>query len=150
MYAVVKTGGRQYKVQAQDVIRVQKLDGEAGSIVRLEDVIAIGADGKIETGSLDKAAVGATVVAQDRDEKVISFKKRRRQNSRRKRGHRQQMTVLRIEEIAKDGNISAKPKSAEKKAAPKEAKPAAEKKEAAPKKAASKAAKKPAAKKADK
>lgn len=94
MFAVVETGGKQYKVAANDVIKVEKLAGEAGATITLDRVLMV--DGKLGTPTLAGATVTATIVAQDRADKVISFKKRRRQNSRRKRGHRQEVTVLKI------------------------------------------------------
>ncbi|MAF68025.1 MAG: 50S ribosomal protein L21 [Micavibrio sp.] len=99
MYAIVRTGGKQYKVQKDDVIRVEKMDVEAGDKVTLDDILLF-SDGKTSTlGDKVKAKVTAEVIANDRDKKVIIFKKRRRQNSRRKNGHRQHKTVLRITDI---------------------------------------------------
>jgi len=99
MFAVLKTGGKQYRVAPDDVIRVEKIAGEAGASVELGDVLMIGAeDGAITIGAplVEGARIAAEIVEQTRGEKVIAFKKRRRQNSRRKRGHRQELTVLRI------------------------------------------------------
>lgn len=101
MYAVVKTGGKQYKVQKDDVIRVEKLDAEAGKSVTLDEVLMVN-DGKKSTiGAplVSGAKVTAEVLEQTRGEKVIVFKKKRRQNYRRKKGHRQDLTVLRIKDI---------------------------------------------------
>ena len=101
MYAVIKTGGKQYKVQKDDVIRVEKLEVEAGKNVTLEEVLMLN-DGKKSTiGSslVDGAKVTAEVLEQTRADKVIIFKKKRRQNYRRKKGHRQHLTVLRIKDI---------------------------------------------------
>lgn len=153
MFAVIKTGGKQYRVTENDVLVVEKLVAEAGDTVQFDEVLMIGEDGKAPTvGSplIDKAAVTAEVVRQTRGEKIIIFKKRRRQNSRRKNGHRQDLTLVKITGISATG---AK-KAAAKKAAPKKAaedKPAAEKKAAPAKKPAAKketAAKKAPAKKA--
>lgn len=156
MFAVVKTGAKQYKVAAGDVIKVEKLDGEAGSNVTLDHVLMVGNDKGVEVGTptISGTVVTAEILEQARAEKIIIFKKRRRQNSRRKNGHRQELTVLRILEIGKGSAKKAAPAKAEakpvaKKAAPKkaaEAKVEAAPKKAAPKKAAAKKA--PAAKKA--
>lgn len=161
MFAVIKTGGKQYKVAENDVIVVEKLAAEAGATVELADVLMIGESGavaKTASADLSKAAVFAEVVEQSRADKIIIFKKKRRQNYRRKAGHRQHQTVLRITGISATGT---KPKAAAKKAAPKKEaakaddakeapKKAAAKKEApkkaAPKKAAAKTEAKPAAK----
>lgn len=152
MFAVVKTGGKQYKVAENDVIIVEKLAGETGATITLGDVLMIGETGKAAqtaSGDLSKAAVFAEVLDQNRADKIIIFKKKRRQNYRRKAGHRQHQTVLRITGISATGT---KPKAAEKKTAPKkEADAAAEPKKetkTAPKKAAAKSESKPAAKKA--
>lgn len=135
MYAVVKTGGKQYRVSKDDILRVERLDGEAGDIITLNDVMMLGKADDLTVGAplVSGASVAAEIVEQIRDKKIIIFKKRRRQNYRRKKGHRQHLTVLRVTDILTDG---AKPKPAAKKAAPKkaEAKTAAEK--PAPKKAA--------------
>ena len=98
MFAVIKTGGKQYKVAANDVIRVEKLAGEAGETVTLDQVLMVG--DKIGAPTVAGASVTATVVEQTRADKVIIFKKKRRQNYRRKKGHRQELTVLRITDIA--------------------------------------------------
>lgn len=135
MFAVIKTGGKQYRVAADDVLQIGNVTGEVGDIVEIGHVLAWGDGDKVTIGApfVDGALVTAEVVAQGRGRKVIAFKKRRRQNSRRKRGHRQLLTTVRISEILLDG---AKPsKKAAGKPAPKaeaEAKPAA-RKEAAPK-----------------
>lgn len=153
MFAVIKTGGKQYRVSENDVLVVEKLAADAGATVEFNDVLMIGEDGKaptVGTPLIDKAAVFGEVVKQTRGEKVIIFKKRRRQNSRRKNGHRQDLTLVKITSISASG---AKPKAAAKTAAPKKAAEkaeAGEEKKAAPKKAPAKkaAAKKTAAKKA--
>jgi large subunit ribosomal protein L21 len=102
MYAVIKTGGKQYRVAAKDVVTIEKLAAEAGSKVEFTEVLMVGGgEGSPKVGSpvLAGAKVVAEVVEQSRAPKVIAFKKRRRKNSRRKRGHRQHQTVVRITEI---------------------------------------------------
>ncbi|MCT2398275.1 50S ribosomal protein L21 [Novosphingobium mangrovi (ex Huang et al. 2023)] len=94
MFAVVRTGGKQYRVAAGDKIAVEKLAGEAGETITLGDVLLAGNDGEIADAS--KVKVSAEIIAQAKSEKVVVFKKRRRHNYRRKNGHRQQMTLLRI------------------------------------------------------
>ncbi len=98
MFAVIRTGGKQYRVVPEAVLKVEKLEGEAGSTITFTDVLAVGSDAGTTIGAplVAGATVTATVIAQDRLDKVIIFKKRRRQNSRRKQGHRQHVTVLRI------------------------------------------------------
>lgn len=105
MFAVIKTGGKQYKVAAEDEITVMALDGEAGDAVSFSEVLSFGDGATVEFGAptLEGARVAAEIVAQKRGPKVIAFKKRRRQNSRRKRGHRQDLTVVRITELLKAG-----------------------------------------------
>jgi len=97
MFAVIKTGGKQYRVASGDVIKVEKLEAEAGSTVTLDQVLMAG--DKIGTPLVAGVTVSAEVVAQDRGPKIIIFKKKRRQNYRRKNGHRQDITVLRITDI---------------------------------------------------
>jgi large subunit ribosomal protein L21 len=101
MFAVIRTGGKQYRVAPDEILKVEKLEAEAGSTVTFTDVLAVGGDGALKIGApmLAGATVTATVIAQDRLAKIIIFKKRRRQNSRRKNGHRQCVTVLRIAAI---------------------------------------------------
>jgi large subunit ribosomal protein L21 len=101
MFAVIRTGGKQYRVQPDQVLKVEKLEAEAGGTVTFTDILALGGEGSITIGAptVAGATVTATVIAQDRLEKVIIFKKRRRQNSRRKNGHRQHVTVLRVSAI---------------------------------------------------
>ena len=169
MFAVIRTGGKQYRVAKDDKIIVEKLLGEPGTMVELSDVLMIGGDGKaltVGTPVIDKAAVFAEVVEQSRADKIIVFKKNRRKGYRRTRGHRQQQTVLRIVDVSPTG---AKPKGIVAKAAPKKdnkppaskteaktgAKKGAPKKEAAKKEGSKKEAKaptkkEPAKKKADK
>lgn len=101
MYAVIKTGGKQYRVAQNDVVTVEKIEAEAGTKVTLNDVLMIADGDKLTLGDkLAKASVIAEVLEQTRGPKVIIFKKRRRQNSRRKNGHRQNLTVLRITDIS--------------------------------------------------
>lgn len=101
MFAVIRTGGKQYRVEPNMVLKVEKLEVEAGSTITFDDVLAVGGESGTTIGAptVAGAKVTATVIAQDRLKKVIIFKKRRRQNSRRKNGHRQPVTVLRIQEI---------------------------------------------------
>jgi large subunit ribosomal protein L21 len=101
MYAVIKTGGKQYRVAADDVLTVEKIAGEAGARIEFGEVLMLGGEGdpKIGAPEVSGAKVVAEVIAQGRAPKVIAFKKRRRKNSRRKRGHRQQQTTVRIKEI---------------------------------------------------
>lgn len=94
MFAVVRTGGKQYRVAAGDKIAVEKLAGEAGETITLGDVLLAGNDGAIADAA--NVTVSAEIIAQAKSEKVVVFKKRRRHNYRRKNGHRQQMTLLRI------------------------------------------------------
>jgi large subunit ribosomal protein L21 len=105
MFAVIRTGGKQYRVTPNALLKVEKLEAEAGGIVTFTDVLAVGGDGNLTIGSpiVADASVTATVIAQDRLDKVIIFKKRRRQNSRRRNGHRQHVTVLRIGDINANG-----------------------------------------------
>ena len=101
MFAVIRTGGKQYKVAKDDVISVEKLAGEPGALIELAEVLMIGEGAEVTTGTplLAGASVAATVVEQTRAPKIIIFKKQRRKNYRRKKGHRQHQTVLRIGEI---------------------------------------------------
>ncbi|MXP24507.1 50S ribosomal protein L21 [Altererythrobacter indicus] len=110
MFAVVRTGGKQYRVAAGDKIAVEKLAGEAGETVTLGDVLLAGEGDKL--AEVGKVTVSAEIIAQAKSEKVVVFKKRRRHNYRRKQGHRQQMTLLRILSVGDS-------KAASKKAAPK-------------------------------
>ena len=122
MFAVVRTGGKQYRVAAGDKIAVEKLAGEAGDKITLGDVILAGEDGAIADAA--KVLVSAEIIAQAKSEKVIVFKKRRRHNYRRRNGHRQQMTLLRILAVG-DEKPAAKKAAAKKAEAPAEA-PAAD------------------------
>lgn len=166
MFAVVRTGGKQYRVAEGDKIAVEKLAGEAGETITLGDILLAGEGADLADAS--KVTVSAEIIAQAKSEKVVVFKKRRRHNYRRKSGHRQQMTLLRIVGVGEGTKVpakkaaaapkaddapaaapaaEAKAKPAAKKAAPKAAaaKPAAEEKAPAKKAAPKKAAQKPAA-----
>lgn len=101
MYAVLKTGGKQYRVAAEEVIKVEKLDGEAGDKITLDEVLMVGEGDDVKVGApfVKGATVEAEILEQARAKKIIVFKKRRRQNYRRKKGHRQHLTVLRIKTI---------------------------------------------------
>ncbi len=105
MFAVIRTGGKQYRVTPNALLKVEKLEAAPGSSITFTDVLAVGHDGHLTIGApiVDGASVTATVIAQDRLDKVIIFKKRRRQNSRRRNGHRQHVTVLRIGGISGAG-----------------------------------------------
>ena len=135
MFAVVRTGGKQYRVAAGDKIAVEKLAGEAGDTITLGDVLLAGEGDSLSDAG--KVTVSAEIIAQAKSEKVIVFKKRRRHNYRRKNGHRQQMTLLRITDV---GAGSAKKAAPKKEAAPKAdaAEDKAPAKKVAPKKAAAK------------
>lgn len=101
MYAVIKTGGKQYRVQKDDIIEVELLDAEVGASVTLDEVLLVGNEGKAKIGAptVAGASVKANVLNQKRGDKIIVFKKKRRQNYRRKNGHRQHITVLKITDI---------------------------------------------------
>lgn len=152
MFAVIKTGGKQYKVSSNDVLRVEKLAAEEGATIQFNEVLMVGGDGAPTVGAprVEGAGVQAEVMAQIKGEKTISFKKRRRKHSsQRRKGHRQELTLVRIGEILASGadksgiaaavgagSVSAAAVAAAapaKKAAPKKAAPKAEPKaEAAP------------------
>jgi large subunit ribosomal protein L21 len=125
MYAVIRTGGKQYRVAADDVLEVERLTGEPGDKVEFAEVLLLGGgegDPQIGAPLVAGAMVAAEVVDHHRGEKIIIFKKKRRQNYRRKRGHRQELTTVKITQILANGE---KPKKeAKAKAAPAEAKPA--------------------------
>ena len=110
MFAVLKTGGKQYKVAKNDVIEIERLPGEAGQQVVFDQVLMLGDGASATVGAplIAGASVAATVLEQSLADKVIIFKKRRRHNYRRKRGHRQQLSVVRIDEILTDGAKPAK------------------------------------------
>ena len=123
MFAVIKTGGKQYKVAADDLVKIEKLDGDEGDSVTFDDVLMVGSEDNMKVGApfVEGAAVAGEIVTQARDRKIIIFKKRRRQNSRRKNGHRQFFTTVKITDILLDGaKPAAKKKAAPKKEAPKE------------------------------
>jgi len=124
MFAVIKTGGKQYRVAADDVLKIEKVAGEVGEIVTLGAVLAYGEGDNVTIGApfVEGASVAVEVVEQSRGPKVIAFKKRRRQNSRRKRGHRQELTTVRVTEILTAG---AQPKKAAAKKASKKTEAAA-------------------------
>ncbi len=104
MFAVFKTGGKQYRVAAEDVLKVDKIKGEPGEIIEFGEVLVVGGDNMmLGAPTVAGATVAAEVLEQARGPKIIAFKKRRRKNSRRKRGHRQEFTLLRITEILTDG-----------------------------------------------
>ena len=149
MFAVIRTGGKQYRVAKDDTIVVEKLAGDPGTMVELSEVLMIGSGKSASIGSplVDKAAVFAEVVEQSRADKIIVFKKHRRKNYRRTRGHRQQQTVLRILDVSPTG---AKPKAVAKAKAASQGTPKATPKPASkpePQKETKKEAKKPEAKK---
>jgi large subunit ribosomal protein L21 len=121
MYAVIKTGGKQYKVAEKDTIELDRLSGEAGDQVAFGDVLMVGGDNGVTVGSpmVAGAQVAGEIVAHTRSATILVFKKRRRQNSKRSRGHRQEHTVVRITEILTDGKApsrAAAPKKARAKA----------------------------------
>jgi large subunit ribosomal protein L21 len=114
MFAVFKTGGKQYRVAADDVLQIDKVKGEPGQIVAFGEVLLVGGDAvTLGKPTVAGATVAAEVLDQARGPKIIAFKKRRRKNSRRKRGHRQEFTLIRITEILTDGkapSLEAKPR----------------------------------------
>ena len=114
MFAVIRTGGKQYRVAAEDVIKVEKVKGDPGEIVQFGEVLVVGGDDvTLGVPTVAGASVAAEVLEQGRGAKVIAFKKRRRKNSRRRRGHRQEFTLLRVTEILTDGakpTVTARPK----------------------------------------
>lgn len=140
MYALVRTGGKQYRVAKDDTILVERISADEGAEVILDDIVMLGDGDKVTIGTprVEGAAVSATVVSQTRGPKIIIFRRKRRKNHRRTQGHRQDLTLLKINAIAEDGK-ALKPKAAP-------AKKAAAKADAAPKAAAKKAAPKAEAK----
>jgi large subunit ribosomal protein L21 len=169
MFAVIKAGGKQYRVAAEDVIRIDRIDGEPGSVVEFGEVLMLGGDNvQVGAPTISGACVAGEVLQHTRGDKVIAFKKRRRKNSRRKRGYRHDFTMIRITEILTEGQKPSKtPKprperkprpvvadtaveGADTDAAPKAAKSGAKDKAAKGKAAAKKPAKSASAKKADK
>ena len=108
MYAVIKTGGKQYRVAADDVLKIEKVDGEVGEVISFGDVLMIGGESPtVGTPVVDGASVAAEVLEQGRARKVLVFKKKRRQNYRRKKGHRQEQTTIRITDISVGGSSLA-------------------------------------------
>ena len=123
MFAVIKTGGKQYRVNPDDVVSVERLDGAVGDTVVFPEILMVGGDAGLSLGAptVAGASVAAEIVEQARGDKVIAFKKRRRKNSRRKRGHRQEFTLVRVTEILTDGATptkTARPKRERKPAEP--------------------------------
>ena len=147
MYAVVKTGGKQYRVTKDDTILVEKLDADEGQTLTLSDVMLLGDGDKVTVGTpvVANASVEAQVVSQTRGPKILIFRRKRRKNHRRTQGLRQDLTLLKITDINTSGKKAAPAKKA---AAKTEAKPAAKKEAAPAKKAAAKAEAKPTVKKA--
>ena len=124
MFAVIKTGGKQYTVAADDLLKVEKLDADAGSTVTFDEVLMVGngTDTTVGAPTVEGASVVAEVVEQGRGRKIIIFKKRRRQNSRRRNGHRQSFTLVKVTDILTGGAKPAKTAAPKKAAAkPKEA-----------------------------
>lgn len=149
MFAVIKTGGKQYKVSAGDILKIERLTGDAGHKIDFQDVFMIGDDKSVKVGTptVAKAVVKATVLEQARGDKIIVYKKKRRQGYDRKNGHRQDLSVIHIDELIDGGKSLAKAER-KVKAAPKKA---AETKKSAPEKktVAKKVAATPAKKTAD-
>jgi large subunit ribosomal protein L21 len=161
MFAVFKTGGKQYRVAADDVLKVATVKGEPGEIVEFGEVLVVGGESvTLGAPTISGATVAAEVIEQGRGPKIIAFKKRRRKNSRRKRGFREEFTLLRITEILTDGKKPSKEARPKRAKAPKpesaaavdgdesaaEASATTAKKKKAPAKPKASAAKKPAAK----
>jgi large subunit ribosomal protein L21 len=145
MFAVIKAGGKQYRVAEDQVLKVEGVKGEPGTIVQIGDVIMLGGDTpQFGTPMIEGASVAAEIIEHGRGAKVIAFKKRRRKNSRRKRGHRQDFVLIRISEILTQG---AKPTKGPKPKPEAKAKPATDEGSDDKPKARKKPAKKPAAKK---
>jgi large subunit ribosomal protein L21 len=133
MFAVFKTGGKQYRVAAEDVLKVDKVKGEPGEIVEFGEVLVVGGDNvTLGVPTVAGATVAAEVLEQGRGAKIIAFKKRRRKNSRRKIGHRQEFTLLRITEILTDGKKPNKEVQPRKKSVRKPAVPSTDAAESAP------------------
>jgi len=127
MFAVIKTGGKQYRVAANDVLTIEKLEGAAGDTVEFNEILMVGEGAGATVGAplVEGAMVVAEVVEQGRARKVIAFKKRRRQNSKRMRGHRQHQTIVKIIDILTGGAKPSKKAAVKKEAAPKAEAPAA-------------------------
>src|SRR3954465_11357562 len=144
MFAVIKAGGKQYRVVEDQVLKVEGVEGEPGTIVQIGEVIMLGGDTpEIGKPTISGASVAVEIVEHGRGRKVIAFKKRRRKNSRRKRGHRQDFVLIRISEILTGG---AKPSKGPKRKPEEKPKPAPEEGAEDKPKAKKKATKKPAAK----
>src|SRR5690348_3798375 len=127
MFAVIKTGGKQYRVAADDVLQVEKVAGNPGDIIEFGEVLVVGGDTPtLGTPTVAGATVAGEVIEQGRGPKVIAFKKRRRKNSRRKRGHRQEFTLVRITEILTDGKKPSKTARPKRERKPKSAEAAGE------------------------
>ena len=156
MYALVKTGGKQYRVSKDDTILVERLSAEEGEQIILNDIVMLGDGDTVTIGTprVEGAGVSATVIRQTRGPKIIIFRRKRRKNHRRTQGHRQDLTLLKINEIAEDAKSLKKIKPAAQQAQKRAATPktavrdAASAKKAVPKAAAKKAVAKAAAKKA--
>ena len=151
MYALVKTGGKQYRVSKDDTILVERLSAKEGEQIILSDIVMLGDGDKIIIGTprVDGAGVSATVVRQTRGPKIIIFRRKRRKNHRRTQGHRQDLTLLKINEIAKDAKSLKTTKPAAEETSKRAAPPKAAAKKAVTKKAVTKKAEpKAAAKKA--
>ena len=118
MFAVIKTGGKQYRVAADDKVKVARLTDEPGAIIHITDVLMVGGDAPLIGNPVPGATVAAEVVEHGRGPKVIAFKKRRRKNSRRKRGFREDFTLIRITEILTDGKKPSPKAAAKTKQAP--------------------------------
>ncbi len=116
MFAVIKTGGKQYRVAPDDVLTIGKIEGQVGTIVQFGEVLVLGADSPVlGAPTVAGASVAAEVLDHKRGPKVIAFKKRRRKNSRRKRGYRDELTMIRVTEILADGkapSVGPRPKKA--------------------------------------
>jgi large subunit ribosomal protein L21 len=110
MYAVIKTGGKQYRVAADEVFEIEKVEGDPGSVVNFGEVLMLGGNGGVTVGKpvISGASVTAEILEQGRGPKTINFKKRRRKNSRRKKGHRQDLTTVRILEVLAAGQSASK------------------------------------------
>jgi large subunit ribosomal protein L21 len=144
MFAVIKTGGKQYRVVPEDVIRIDRVNGQPGEVVEFGEVLVLGGDTPLlGTPMIAGATVAGEVLQHTRGDKVIAFKKRRRKNSRRKRGYRHEFSVIRITEILTDGAKPAKTAPERPKRAPK-VMPAEGEAQAAPAEGAAKEGKKPA------
>lgn len=167
MFAVIKTGGKQYKLQAGDVFHVEKLTGEAGAVIDFNEVLALGTGAGVTIGTplVKGASVAAQIVEQKKADKAMIFKKKRRHNYRRKRGHRQQVTVVKVLEVIEAGktrsvqptplkakyvNPAQRPQAPKAKASAAKAEVAAPKAKTETKAKAATTAKKPAASKAKK